>query len=155
MTLCSFCNKRESRSRSFSEPNVCKECHNDTANEDVNRDGLTFIDIANKDDDDTLIATEAFINHRFQEIVNSSIKSQVKGELQNLLSDTTINSLNSSNKTNYTECNERFIKSLMSEIDFLRKELLSKDKIIELLIIDKNTNVTKESSSIDKTFFKQ
>ena len=45
--------------------------------------------------------------------------------------------------------NDSLITSLKSEIDFLRKEILSKDKIIELIIKDKPvSNQLKQSKRI-------
>ena len=48
MTLCNFCGNRESRSRAFSEPYVCNEYHNNTANYDINDNRITFIDAFHK-----------------------------------------------------------------------------------------------------------
>ena len=124
MTFCSYCNKRESRSRTFSKPNACKECHNDTANDVDNRDEITFIDECAKDDDNNSITTETFINDRFQNIVNNSIKSQVKDELQKLLSDKTING------ENYKDA---LLANLYSSMELLKGEIAEKNCIIEKL----------------------
>ena len=48
MTICNFCNKRESRARSFSDAFVCKECYGNPDNYDIDRKGITFIDSSNK-----------------------------------------------------------------------------------------------------------
>ena len=68
------------------------------------------------------------------------IKHQVKHEL-NLLSikSNNVNEFNPNDTNDFHKSKgcTKLIDSLNSEIDFLRKEVASKDKIIELLIKDK------------------
>ena len=53
MTVCNFCNKRESRSFFFEKPYVCKECSSNKANymnvddDDNDDDSIIFIDSRN------------------------------------------------------------------------------------------------------------
>ena len=96
---------------------------------------------------------ESYIDEKFHETLISIIKTQVKQEL-NLLNENklistilkTSNELSSNEVVNNNSTKiiefEKLIDSLKSEVDFLRKEVSSKDKIIELLITGGGNNIS-------------
>ena len=69
MTVCNFCNKSESHSRTFSDVYVCKECYDKPENYDFDRNGITFVDNSNKRYE---ISSDTEIN-----IINSGIPGSV------------------------------------------------------------------------------
>ena len=92
-----------------------------------------------------------FIDESFDKILYARIKSQVKQELEVLLSDENLLSINLKlNKdAKYNDSNDhRLITTLQSEVDFLRNEILTKNKIIETILVDnRNDNVINENLS--------
>ena len=70
-----------------------------------------------------------FIDESFENILYTRIKSQVKKELEVLLSDENLLSINSklSKDVKHNDSNDhRLIATLQSEVDFLRNEILTK-----------------------------
>ena len=83
--------------------------------------------------------------------LHARIKSQVKQELEVLLSEENLLSINlKRNKdAKYNDSNDhRLLTTLQSEVDFLRNEILTKNKIIEMILVDnRNNNVINENHS--------
>ena len=76
-----------------------------------------------------------FIDNKFYSTIIDRIKHEVKNELKNVLN---LNELNvSTPKVIQNDSNDILINTLKSEIEFLRNDILSKDKIIEMLIKEK------------------
>ena len=89
---------------------------------------------------------EKYINEEFYLTLINRIKSEVKMAVNEHISSTNSadQPLKNGNNSATNDLNKILIDSLISEIDFLRKELQSKDKLIEIIIkekpIIKNTN---------------
>ena len=49
MVVCNFCDKRETRARSFSLPFTCKECENNCKNYETDASMITFVDKSGKE----------------------------------------------------------------------------------------------------------
>ena len=75
-------------------------------------------------------------------IYYARIKSQVKQELEVLLSDENLLSINLKlNKdAKHIDWNDHRLTTLQSEVDFLRNEILTKNKIIEMILVDNGNN---------------
>lgn len=113
------------------------------------RESFSIVD-KNIDDDEgdmniNSSAVESFINEQFYETLTNKITLEVKRaveyEFNTKLSNFDINRLSMDGSHHVKECNRNnddLIDTLKSEILFLRKEMTSKDKIIELLINDRN-----------------
>ena len=86
-------------------------------------------------------SVENFINESFYTTLISKIKDEVKIAVCNELK--VVNSDRYTNKrAKECNCNTEIIETLNKHVDFLQKELLSKDAIINMLITDKcTTNV--------------
>ena len=88
-------------------------------------------------------ALHEFIDEKFHTILSNKIKSEVKLALNELINHDFIQNIqhnnNSSNGFNLKENKsmDDLISTLKEEIDFLRNEVVSKDKIIELMRKDK------------------
>ena len=100
------------------------------------------------DDLDTADMLESFIHDKFYEVLINRIKTEVKHEIEITLDKCNLLSAKSdkSNCFNVDESlslnkkdNNELIESLKSEIAFLRNEIASKDKIIEMVIKDKSS----------------
>ena len=86
---------------------------------------------------------ENFINEQFYDILVNRIKSEIKIALKedSVLSSKFRNPITNELNPNdnlHVNNNNTLIDALKSEIDFLRNEVASKNKIIELLIKDCN-----------------
>ena len=88
------------------------------------------------DDGESLHLVTEFIDKEFYSTLINRMKLEVKNEIKNVLNANELNLNIPKDMTNDVN-NDSLITSLKSEIDFLRKEILSKDKIIELIIKDK------------------
>ena len=124
---------------------------------------ITDADLTDNEDDDieSLSEIESFINEKFNHVLLNKIKSEIvsalsdKSFLDNVKrinsgdNDNTPNSLKDANPI-ITSNNDLLIEVLKDEINFLRNELASKNKIIELIIKDKYS-LTPESQQASKT----
>ena len=83
----------------------------------------------------------SYIDESFEQILNSRIITHVKQELESIMNEKSFLRTNaqqsSDEKHNYSN-NHHIITNLQSEINFLRSELLNKNKIIEMLLINNN-----------------
>ena len=108
MTICYFCNKRESRARSFSDTFVCKECYDNPDNYDIDRKGITFIESSNKrvqlssDTDIDIISS------------NSEDENSTQNNVENV---------------------DALLASLFTQIKFLKDQIKEKDLVIRTLVI--------------------
>ena len=117
MVLCSFCNKRESRSRRFSTAYVCEECYNDDNNYDfnyeLNNDELIFVDASNK---------------------KYKISKDTELEILNITQSTN-NEKNIGLPIDDEHFKNALLASLYSQVEFLKSQLEEKDLLIRTLII--------------------
>ena len=97
---------------------------------------------------------ETFINESFYETLIIKIKDEVKIAVCNELKVDNSGRY-SNNRSNECNCNNDIIETLNKHVDFLQKELISKDAIINMLVNDKcatNADNNKpESISKNKT----
>ena len=112
---------------------------------------INNIDVDNSISTETESVLENFINESFYNTLINKIKDEVKIAVFNELSE--VNNLKTVNSDRYTNncakecnCNPYIIETLNKHVDFLQKELSSKDTIINMLINDKCvTNVGNNS----------
>ena len=90
-------------------------------------------------DCESLHDVKEFIDNKLYSTLIDRIKREVKNEIKNALNSNQLNADIRNDIVN--DNNDSLITSLKSEIDFLRNELLSKDKIIEMIIKDKPTSM--------------
>ena len=85
---------------------------------------------------------ENFVNDKFYEILVNRIKSEITLALteRNLLSVNSDDSILLSVNSNNAVKQDALITALNDEITFLRNEILSEDKIIELIIKERSVN---------------
>ena len=109
----------------------------DTVDTEINN-----IDVDNSISTETESVLENFINESFYNTLINKIKDEVKIAVFNELSE--VNNLKTVNSDCYTNncakecnCNSDIIEALKKNVDFLQKELSSKDTIINMLINDK------------------
>ena len=107
--------------------------------------------VNNNSESDLVENSEYLITEKLHKMVKDLIKHQVKHEL-NLLSikSNNVNEFNPNDTNDFHKSKgcTKLIDSLNSEIDFLRKEVASKDKIIELLIKDKG--IIRDRGNVDE-----
>ena len=99
----------------------------------VNKDTLN-IDSSFSGEDSNIYS---YVNDKFHETLINMIKLEVKNEFKSINNE---HSLSPKPITHINYTDNPIITTLQSEVEFLRKELLSKDKVIELLIKDKRTS---------------
>ena len=107
------------------------------------------------EDDDDVKALESFIDDSVKNTLHEKIKTEVKKEFHEistlhkpndlLNSDINLTSSNKNQQANRKDYTDELITSLKADIEFLRKELLSKDSIIKLLINDRNNSIDLKS----------
>ena len=97
---------------------------------------------------DTITSFQTFIDEKFYNIFTERIKSEVNDAVKNHLELLNVNNPNSDRVINNTD-QKTLIDTLNSEITFLRNELNSKDKIIELLIKDKPVTATINDDKVE------
>ena len=113
--------------------NVSTELNNES------EENLDLLDVSTE-------SLEKYINEEFYLTLINRIKSEVKMAVNEHISSTNSadQPLKNGNNSTTNDLNKILIDSLKSEIDFLRKELQSKDKLIEIIIKEKpiinNTN---------------
>jgi hypothetical protein len=138
----------------------------DTAKETAINESLTTETLSTGDniDLDKLGETEIHVNEQFHNNLINIIKQEVKNEFKllndNVLSDISAHTVKL-NKHEFTandskvirEDNKILIDSLNSEIQFLRNEMASKDRIIEMLIKDRDSQFNRsiENKTNDTT----
>ena len=92
-----------------------------------------------------------YIDDKFYETLNKIIKSEVASCVKSQL--TNYNLLSETEPTNYkthaNKDNDCLITALRREVDFLKKEMSSKDKIIEMLLSDKQQCLNRENNAND------
>ena len=108
MTICNFCNKRESRASSFSDAFVCKECYDNPDNYDIDRKGITFIDSSNKR---VQLSSDTNID-----IISSNSEDEISTQ-------------------NNIENLDALLASLFTQIEFLKDQIKEKDLVIRTLLI--------------------
>jgi len=118
---------------------------------DVNDDKVTNVNIdydSNINGDDSQLYN--YINDKFYNSLINIIKTEVKNECKTLINN---QMLNTQVENPVKKTDNDIVNSLKSEIEFLRSELTSKSKVIELLIKDKwAENKTSGYSGIDDPF---
>ena len=129
MTVCNFCNKRESRSCTFEEPYTCNECCRNKDNYAKVDDNIIFIDSSNKKIQITS-ETELDIVNTYS-TANNSIDSN-DNEIKSLI-DT----------ENFKDA---LLASLYSQVEFLGTQIEEKDLLIRTLIIKESDIYNYESS---------
>ena len=106
----------------------------------------TQTDILLENSVDDAPSVESFINENFYEVISKKIRDEVKVAVCNELSNTSelVNKLKLVNSERVSDeyikecdCNTHLIQSLNNHIDFLQKEISSKDTIINMLVNDK------------------
>ena len=115
MTLCNFCNRRESRTRRFSEPFVCVECYNDSTNRDINKDEITYVDA---------------YNNRYG--ISSDTEIEVVKSQEKLNNNTKSDAAPINVEDNYKDA---LLASLYTQVEFLKSQLIEKDILIKTLLI--------------------
>ena len=101
---------------------------------------------------------ENIVSDKFYDTLTNKIKLEVKTAVDLLIDSNIFSNINSHNNTSCTSelqavDNEPLITALQSEIEFLRKEISSKDTIIKLLLNDKNKLVDlKDNERSDKKY---
>ena len=94
----------------------------------------------------TLDALTNFFDENFYNTLNNMIKKEVKKVVNDSIKQNYATFINDSIDKNFTReslvsDNEPLINTLQSEVEFLRKEISSKDTIIKLLLNDRNKSV--------------
>ena len=94
----------------------------------------------------TLDALTNFFDENFYNTLNNMIKKEVKKVDNDSIKQNYATFINDSIDKNFTReslvsDNEPLINTLQSEVEFLRKEISSKDTIIKLLLNDRNKSV--------------
>ena len=123
-------------------------------------DGSTIDNVLDDDDLESVSGIETFINDKFCDVLLNKIKSEIKltlnerSEFNNPVNrnsdDGSELNLENDYKAIKNPTNDLLIEVLKEEIAFLRSELTSKNKIIELLIKDKHiSNVQNQHALID------
>ena len=142
MTLCNFCNKRESRSVVFEKPFVCKECCSNNDNYfDVNDNSIVFIDSSNKRYEITA-DTDVDIAITHSSTANNSMIDR------NNINEHPITEhiINTEPPINTEQFRDALLASLYSQVEFLRSQLEEKDFLIRSLLI-KESDVYNHNSN--------
>ena len=137
----------------------------DSAKETALNESLTteYLSTGDQIDLEKLGETEIHVNEQFHNNLINLIKQEVKNEFKllndNVLSDISANTVklnkhefNANDSKVIREDNILLIDSLNSEIKFLRNEMASKDRIIELLIKDRDS-IEKKANDTTKNGF--
>ena len=127
MTLCNFCNKRESRSNQFDNPYVCNQCSLNPVNYAENNEDIIFIDesykrtVINKETEIDIINNHTDVNVNKQPIDTSNYK-------------------------------DALMANLYTQIEFLKHQICEKDLIIRTLI-NKDVNVCESATITSNEFY--
>ena len=125
MTLCNFCNKRESRSNKFDKPYVCKQCSLNPANYAESNEDIIFIDDSYR---------------------RTVIKNDTEIDIINTHSDVNVNE-QPIDTSNYKDA---LLANLYTQIEFLKHQICEKDLLIRTLInkdVRKSQTITSSISS--------
>ena len=99
---------------------------------------ISYISKRDSEHGNTFTALHEFIDEKFYSVLINKIKAEIKLALDDALKSETIHSVNEvNNNKNENKCLDELIATLKDEIKFLRNELVSKDKVIQLLTNDK------------------
>ena len=106
---------------------------------DLTSEGKEIIDevTCDSEHESSFNAIYELIDERFYSILINKIKSEVKLALSESQHNETIQNVKYINNKNEVNLKEDLITTLKEEITFLRNEMASKDKIIDLMIKDK------------------
>lgn len=86
----------------------------------------------------TVSSLQEFIDDKFFETLNNKIKQEVKNQVSMLINKNNIFDVNSFTTPDDNRNNNEIIALLKSQLEFVKSEIASKDKIIDILLNDKS-----------------
>ena len=113
MSLCNYCQRKETRSRSFTLPQMCDECANKIELHNTNDQNLIFIDSNAKD---------TYFNENTEFSTTNDLSKTIINQQQD-------------DKYDAIDYKDALLNSLYSQVEFLRNELSEKNILIKSLLL--------------------